>query len=61
MRRITAFPPKPGPLFNTKPVLFIDDYQAQIAELYIILDKGMRSYENVQRFIEKGTVYFLPE
>ena len=58
MRRKLIFSPQAGALHNTEPVLLIDYYQPEIAELYPVLYHGMGAYKYMKRAVEKLPVDF---
>src|SRR4030042_533569 len=53
MGRIEAFLPKPGSLFNSEPVLLVNNYQSQVSELYIFLDQCMCADKDIQRLVKE--------
>src|SRR5664279_868682 len=54
---IKVFMPEPGSLSYSKPVLFIDNHQAEVCKLNIFFNQGMSTYQYIKRFIKKGFCY----
>ena len=61
MGRTVILGPKPGTLFDTKTMLFVDDHHAQVLELHIGFDQGMGADEDVELtvfelFVDETTI-----
>ena len=47
MRGWGGFCPEPGALFNAETMLFVDDHEAELVELYVVFDECVGAYDEL--------------